>query len=124
MDSVKRGGGAGPGTAAPWRRLPDETRLGVCAYLDARAIGLLEMCGRGCLGDAARAWRDKGADEYRGSLADWPTKRFVVAHDRRRALEPAGRRWEDVLRSLPFRIAGSWHHNYNRSQDFEVRLRS
>ena len=39
-----------------WRDVPAPVRLDVvCGYLDAASMGRLEICGRQCLGDAARA---------------------------------------------------------------------
>ncbi len=57
-----------------WRDVPAPVRLdGVCGYLDAASMGILEICGKNCLGDAQRAWQAKAAGVDRGSLANVST---------------------------------------------------
>ena len=70
-----------------WRDVPAHVRLDVvCGYLDAASMGRLEICGRQCLGDAARAWKAKAAGVARGSLANLSTKQLVAAQARVDAL--------------------------------------
>jgi len=70
-----------------WRDVPAPVRLDVvCGYLDAASMGRLEICGRQCLGDAARAWKAKAAGVARGSLANASTKQLVAAQARVDAL--------------------------------------
>ena len=71
-----------------WRDVPAPVRLDfVCSYLDAASMGILEICGKNCLGDAQRAWQAKAAGA-RGTLGDLSTKQFVRAQTRTRALMP------------------------------------
>ena len=60
----------------------------ICCYLDAKAMGRLEICGKNCLGDAPRAWQAKAAGLARGTLGDLSTKEFLRAQTRARALMP------------------------------------
>ena len=70
-----------------WRDVPAPVRLdGVCGYLDAASMGILEICGKNCLGDAQRAWQAKAAGVARGSLANVSTKQLVAAQGRVDAL--------------------------------------
>ena len=69
-----------------WRDVPAPVQLVVCGYLDATALGRLEICGRHF--DAARAWQAKAAGLARGTLADLSTKQFLRAQTRARALMP------------------------------------
>ncbi len=72
-----------------WRDVPAPVRLDkICCYLDAKAMGRLEICGKNCLGDAQRAWQAKAAGLARGTLADLSTKQFLCAQTRARALLP------------------------------------
>ena len=72
-----------------WRDVPAPVRLDVvCSYLDAAAMGRLEICGKNCLGDSQRAWQAKAAGLARGSLANVSTKRLVAAQARVDALLP------------------------------------
>ena len=71
-----------------WRDVPAPVRLDkICCYLDAASMGILEICGKNCLGDAQRAWQAKAAGA-RGTLGDLSTKQFVRAQTRTRALMP------------------------------------
>ena len=57
-----------------WRDVPAPVRLDVvCGYLDAASMGILEICGKNCLGDAQRAWKTKATGLDRGSLANLST---------------------------------------------------
>ncbi len=47
-------------------------------------MGLLEMCGKGCLGE--REWNSKAAGIPRGALATMSSKLFLAAHTRVQAL--------------------------------------
>ena len=70
-----------------WRDVPAPVRLDVvCGYLAAASMGRLEICGRQCLGDAARAWKAKAAGVARGSLANVSTKQLIAAQARVDAL--------------------------------------
>ena len=72
-----------------WRDVPAPVRLDkICCYLDAKAMGRLEICGKNCLGDAPRAWQAKAAGLARGTLGDLSTKQFLRAQTRARALLP------------------------------------
>ena len=72
-----------------WRDVPAPVRLDkICCYLDAKAMGRLEICGKKCLGDAPRAWQAKAAGLARGTLGDLSTKQFLRAQTRARALLP------------------------------------
>ena len=72
-----------------WRDVPAPVRLDkICCYLDAKAMGRLEICGKNCLGDAQRAWQAKAAGVARGTLGDLSTKQFLRAQTRARALLP------------------------------------
>ena len=72
-----------------WRDVPATVRLDkICCYLDAKAMGRLEICGKNCLGDAPRAWQAKAAGLARGTLGDLSTKQFLRAQTRARALLP------------------------------------
>ena len=63
-----------------WRDVPATVRLDkICCYLDAKAMGRLEICGKNCLGDAPRAWNTKAAGLARGTLGDLSTKQFLRA---------------------------------------------
>jgi hypothetical protein len=62
----------------------------ICCYLDAKAMGRLEICGKNCLGDAQRAWQAKAAGLPRGTLGEMSTKQFLRAQTRARALLPPG----------------------------------
>ena len=70
-----------------WRDVPAPVRLDVvCGYLDAASMGILEICGKNCLGDAQRAWKTKATGLDRGSLANLSTKQLVAAQARVDAL--------------------------------------
>ena len=70
-----------------WRDVPAPVRLDVvCGYLDAASMGILEICGKNCLGDAQRAWQAKAAGVAPGSLANVSTKQLVAAQARVDAL--------------------------------------
>ena len=71
-----------------WRDVPAPVQLVVCGYLDVKALGRLEICGRHL--DAVRAWNAKAAGLARGTLGDLSTKQFLRAQTRARALVP---RW-------------------------------
>ena len=72
-----------------WRDVPATVRLDkICCYLDAEAMGRLEICGKNCLGDAPRAWQAKAAGLARGTLGELSTKQFLRAQTRARALLP------------------------------------
>ena len=72
-----------------WRDVPEPVRLDfVCKYLDAASMGILEICGKSCLGNAQRAWHAKAAGVARGSLAIVSTKKLVAAQARVDALLP------------------------------------
>ena len=74
-----------------WCDVPATVRLDkICCYLDAKAMGRLEICGKNCLGDAPRAWQAKAAGLPRGTLGEMSTKQFLRAQTRARALVP---RW-------------------------------
>ena len=70
-----------------WRDVPRPVLLdNVCRYLDAAAMGRLEICGKNCLGDSQRAWQAKAAGVARGSLANVSTKHVLAAQTRVDAL--------------------------------------
>jgi hypothetical protein len=72
-----------------WRDVPAPVRLDkICCYLDAKAMGRLEICGKNCLGEAQRAWQAKAAGLARGTLGDLSAKQFLRAQTRARALLP------------------------------------
>ena len=74
-----------------WLDVPATVRLDkICCYLDAKAMGRLEICGKNCLGDAQRAWQAKAAGLPRGTLGEMSTKQFLRAQTRARALLPPG----------------------------------
>ena len=60
-----------------WRDVPAPVQLVVCGYLDLKALGRLEICGRNL--DAVRAWNTKVAGLARGTLGDLSTKQFLRA---------------------------------------------
>ena len=104
-----------------WRDVPAPVRLDVvCGYLDAASMGRLEICGRQCLGDAARAWKAKAAGVARGSLANASTKQLVAAQARVDAL--VGGRFDDFewqphedpvvnFDEFAFSVTLVWHEN-------------
>jgi hypothetical protein len=72
-----------------WRVLPSATQIEICGFLDAAELGLLEICGRRSVDDAARAWTIMAARIAGGHLANLPPKKRVAAHARARALIPS-----------------------------------
>ena len=60
-----------------WHDVPAPVQLVVCGYLDVKALGRLEICGRHF--DAVRAWNTKAAGLARGTLGDLSTKQFLRA---------------------------------------------
>ena len=103
-----------------WLDVPATVRLDkICCYLDAKAMGRLEICGKNCLGDAQRAWQAKAAGLARGTLGDLSTKQFLRAQTRARALLPPslggkspfqfGTHWRPVsFDDFAFTIAVTW----------------
>ena len=100
-----------------WRDVPAPVQLVVCGYLDLKALGRLEICGRNL--DAVRAWNTKAAGLARGTLGDLSTKQFLRAQTRARALLPPslggkspfqfGTHWRPVsFDDFAFTIAVTW----------------
>ena len=100
-----------------WRDVPAPVQLVVCGYLDLKALGRLEICGRNL--DAVRAWNTKVAGLARGTLGDLSTKQFLRAQTRARALLPPslggkspfqfGTHWRPVsFDDFAFTIAVTW----------------
>ena len=72
-----------------WSSLPGAQQLEVCAFLDPRSLGRLELCGSRQFEEArARAWMQAAAGTPRGALAMPSDKQFLAAHTRLRSLYP------------------------------------
>lgn len=67
----------------------------VCVFLDAPTMGLLEICGKQCLGHAEQAWNLKAAGIPKGALDTLSSKQFLAAHTHVQALseDPEQRRY-------------------------------
>ena len=72
---------------AEWRALPAAVVLETCKFLDAAALGRLEICGRGALGDRARAWKAQTVGVARGTLGHLSNRAFAAAHARVQVVE-------------------------------------
>lgn len=72
--------------AASWQSLAPETLLEVCAFLDDKALGRLEIVGR--IEGIARVWKAKADGIARGSLGPMSPKRMVATHARLHLLFP------------------------------------
>ena len=111
-----------------WRDVPAPVRLdGVCGYLDAASMGILEICGKNCLGDSQRAWQAKAAGVARGSLANVSTKQLVAAQGRVDALVGGpfdDFRWQpyedpDVnFDEFAFSVTLVWHEDGTKKASF------
>ena len=76
--------------AASLPSLLTEALLEVCAFLDAKSLGRMEVCGR--IGGLSRAWNMKADGVARGVLGPMPPKRLVATHARLRSLYPTSPR--------------------------------
>ena len=72
--------------AASWQSLAPETLLEVCAFLDAKALGRLEIVGS--IEGLARVWKAKADGINRGALGPMSPKRLVATHARLHSLFP------------------------------------
>ena len=86
-----------------WSSLPGAQQLEVCAFLDPRSLGRLELCGSRQFEEArARAWMQAAAGTPRGALATLPSdKKFLAAHTQLRSLYPTSMQQARGFGDLP-----------------------
>ena len=85
-------------------------------------MGLLEMCGKGCLGE--REWNSKAAGIPRGALATMSSKLFLAAHTRVQALAAGQKKQRINLLEEPgfdefaFTLVLSWGEDHRVTAAF------
>lgn len=85
-------------------------------------MGLLEMCGKGCLGE--REWNSKAAGIPRGALATMSSKLFLAAHTRVQALAAGQKKQRINLLEEPgfdefaFTLVLNWHEDHRVTAAF------
>jgi len=85
-------------------------------------MGLLEICGKQCLGDAEQAWNLKAAGIPKGALDTLSSKQFLAAHTRVQALavgpEQRVRLKEPRFDEFAFTLVLSWGEDHRVTAAF------